>query len=76
MQAMKYGASGVTYSYRRKSMGYKWPENVEEKPAIAKVANNYVFFIDGSSVEVKDSFTDESLVLHNFIYRSTKHYLF
>jgi trimethylamine monooxygenase len=53
MQAMKYGASSVTYSYRNKPMGYKWPENVEEKPAIAKVANNCVCFIDGSSVKVK-----------------------
>ncbi len=67
MQAMKYGTSGVTFSYYKKPMGYKWPENVEEKPAIAKVLNHCVSFIDGSSVEVRKcyrrncaTFTDES----------------
>jgi cation diffusion facilitator CzcD-associated flavoprotein CzcO len=52
MQAMKYGAKSVTYSYRESPMGCKWPENVKERPAIAKICGNCACLIDGSSVEV------------------------
>jgi len=51
-QCYKYGAKSITSSYRTAPMGFKWPDNWEEKPAIEKVDGNTVHFVDGSSKDV------------------------
>ena len=33
-------------------MGFKWPDNWKEKPAIVKVDGNTVHFVDGSSKDI------------------------
>ena len=35
-QCWKYGAKSVTTTYRSKPMGFKWPENFEERPLLQK----------------------------------------
>ena len=39
-QCYKYGAKSITSSYRSAPMGFEWPENWEEKPALIKVLGN------------------------------------
>ena len=51
-QCYKYGAKSITSSYRTAPMGFKWPDNWEEKPAIVKVVGNTVHFVDGGSKNV------------------------
>jgi len=51
-QCYKYGAKSITSSYRTAPMGFKWPDNWEEKPALIKVDGNTAHFTDGSSKDV------------------------
>ena len=51
-QCYKYGAKSITSSYRTAPMGFKWPDNWEEKPALLKVEGNTAHFADGSSKDV------------------------
>ncbi len=51
-QCWKYGAKSVTASYRSKPMGFKWPENFEERPLLEKLVNKTAHFRDGSTKEV------------------------
>ncbi|MDR9763396.1 NAD(P)/FAD-dependent oxidoreductase [Rhizobium redzepovicii] len=51
-QCWKYGAKSVTTSYRSKPMGFKWPENFEERPLLTRLENRTAYFLDGSSKEV------------------------
>ncbi|THK36524.1 NAD(P)/FAD-dependent oxidoreductase [Ensifer sp. MPMI2T] len=51
-QCWKYGAKSVTTSYRSKPMGFKWPENFEERPLLVRLENRTAHFADGSSKEV------------------------
>jgi len=51
-QCYKYGAKSITSSYRTAPMGFKWPDNWEEKPALIKVEGNTAHFADGSSRDV------------------------
>ena len=51
-QCYKYGAKSITSSYRTAPMGFKWPDNWEEKPALIKVDGNTAHFADGSSRDV------------------------
>ncbi|MFV0245252.1 MAG: NAD(P)-binding domain-containing protein [Qingshengfaniella sp.] len=51
-QCWKYGAKSITSSYRSAPMGFKWPENWDEKPGIVRLENNTVHFADGSSKDV------------------------
>ena len=51
-QCWKYGAKTVTSCYRSAPMGFNWPDNWEEKPAMVKVAGNTVHFSDGTTKEV------------------------
>lgn len=51
-QCWKYGAKTVTSCYRSAPMGFDWPDNWEEKPAMQRVEGNTVHFADGSSKEV------------------------
>ena len=50
-QCWKYGAKSIVTSYRSAPMGFDWPENWEEKPALERVEGRTVYFIDGSSKE-------------------------
>jgi len=47
-QCFKYGARSITSSYRSAPMGYSWPANWEEKPALERVQGNHAYFADGS----------------------------
>ncbi|QUS37143.1 NAD(P)-binding domain-containing protein [Falsirhodobacter algicola] len=51
-QCWKYGAKTVTTSYRSAPMGFHWPDNWEEKPALVRVEGKTAFFKDGTSREV------------------------
>lgn len=51
-QCYKYGARSITSCYRSAPMGYRWPQNWEEKPLLQKVAGNTAWFVDGSSRHV------------------------
>lgn len=51
-QCWKYGCKSVTVSYRRKPMGFHWPENWKEVPLLKKVENKTCTFADGSTKEV------------------------
>ena len=51
-QCWKYGAKTITTSYRSAPMGFKWPDNWEEKPAMERVEGRTVHFSDGSSKDV------------------------
>lgn len=51
-QCWKYGAKTVTSCYRSAPMGFNWPENWEEKPALVRVEGKNAFFKDGSSKEI------------------------
>ncbi|PMR72982.1 NAD(P)-binding domain-containing protein [Billgrantia endophytica] len=48
-QCYKYGARSVTTSYRTRPMGFKWPENWEEKPLLVRADRDRVHFSDGTS---------------------------
>ena len=51
-QCWKYGCKSVTVAHRTAPMGYDWPDNWEEVPALKRVAGNTAHFIDGSSRDV------------------------
>lgn len=51
-QCWKYGAKSVTTSYRSKPMGFKWPDNFEERPLLTKLVNRTAHFLDGSTKEI------------------------
>ncbi len=51
-QCWKYGAKSITTSYRSAPMGFKWPANWEEKPALVKVEGRTAYFKDGSSKDI------------------------
>jgi len=51
-QCWKYGAKTVTTSYRSAPMGFKWPENWEEKPALQKLEGKTAFFADGTTKDI------------------------
>lgn len=52
-QCYKYGARTITSCYRNTPMGFKWPDNWEEKPAMQKVSGDTVHFADGSTKKVQ-----------------------
>ena len=51
-QCYKYGAKSITSCYRSAPMGYKWPENWEEKPALTHVTTDTAHFADGTSKHI------------------------
>lgn len=51
-QCWKYGAKTVTSCYRSAPMGFKWPDNWQEKPALVRVEGKEAVFKDGSRKEV------------------------
>ena len=51
-QCHKYGAKSVTFSYRTRPMGFRWPEGFAEKPLLTRLTGKTAWFKDGSSAEV------------------------
>jgi trimethylamine monooxygenase len=51
-QCWKYGAKTVTSCYRSAPMGFNWPDNWEEKPAMERVEGRTVHFSDGTTKDV------------------------
>ena len=51
-QCWKYGCKSVTVAHRTAPMGYKWPDNWQEVPALVKVDGNTAHFKDGTTREV------------------------
>ena len=51
-QCWKYGCKSVTVAHRTAPMGFKWPKNWREVPALIKVDDRTAFFKDGTSQEV------------------------
>ncbi|MBY8974480.1 NAD(P)/FAD-dependent oxidoreductase [Rhodobacteraceae bacterium NNCM2] len=51
-QCWKYGCKSVTVAHRTAPMGYKWPDNWQEVPALVKVEKNTATFKDGTTKDV------------------------
>ncbi|MDF3607930.1 NAD(P)/FAD-dependent oxidoreductase [Paracoccus sp. DMF-8] len=51
-QCWKYGAKSITSCYRTAPMGFKWPDNWEEKCAMEKLVGKTVHFVDGTTRKV------------------------
>ena len=51
-QCWKYGCKSVTVAHRTAPMGYKWPDNWQEVPALVKVEGRTAHFKDGTSKDV------------------------
>jgi trimethylamine monooxygenase len=52
IQCYKYGAKSVTFSWRTRPMGFKWPERMDEVPLLERVEGKTCYFKDGSSKEI------------------------
>lgn len=46
-QCWKYGCKSITVAHRTKPMGYDWPDNWQEVPALVKVEGNMAHFKNG-----------------------------
>jgi len=51
-QCWKYGCKSIISSHRSGPMGYQWPDNWDEAPAVDHVEGKTVHFVDGTSREV------------------------
>lgn len=51
-QCWKYGCKSVTVAHRTAPMGYKWPDNWQEVPALIKVEGRTAHFKDGTTKDV------------------------
>ncbi|MGR3571560.1 flavin-containing monooxygenase [Brevirhabdus sp.] len=51
-QCWKYGCNSVTVAHRTAPMGFDWPDNWQEVPALERVEGNTAFFKDGTSKSV------------------------
>ena len=51
-QCWKYGCKSMTVAYRNAAMGYNWPDNWDEIPALVRVDKNTAYFVDGTSRHV------------------------
>ncbi len=51
-QCWKYGCKSVTVAHRTAPMGYDWPDNWQEVPALVKVEGKTAHFKDGTSKDV------------------------
>ncbi len=48
-QCWKYGCRSITVAHRTAPMGYKWPDNWQEVPALVRVQDKTAHFKDGTS---------------------------
>lgn len=51
-QCWKYGCKSVTVAHRTAPMGFDWPLNWQEVPALERVDGRVAHFIDGTSKEI------------------------
>ena len=51
-QCWKYGCKSVTVAHRTAPMGFKWPDNWQEVPALVKVEGRTATFKDGTTKDV------------------------
>jgi len=51
-QCWKYGCKSVTVAHRTAPMGYDWPENWKEVPALSHVIGRTAHFIDDTSKDI------------------------
>ena len=51
-QCWKYGCKSVTVAHRTAPMGFDWPDNWEEVPALKSVSEDTAYFIDSTSKKV------------------------
>lgn len=51
-QCWKYGCKSVTVAHRTAPMGFDWPDNWQEVPALEKVDGKMAYFKDGTSKKV------------------------
>ena len=51
-QCWKYGCKSVTVAHRTAPMGYDWPDNWQEVPALDRVEGRTAHFIDGTIKDV------------------------
>lgn len=51
-QCWKYGAKSITVAYRNAPLGYDWPENFVEVPALVRVDETTAYFKDGTSKRI------------------------
>ncbi|MDG2231318.1 MAG: NAD(P)/FAD-dependent oxidoreductase [Paracoccaceae bacterium] len=51
-QCWKYGCKSITVAHRTAPMGFEWPDNWQEVPALLKVDGKTAYFKDGSQKEV------------------------
>ena len=51
-QCWKYGAKSITVAHRTAPMGYDWPDNWQEVPALVKVEGKTAHFKDGTTKDV------------------------
>ncbi|MDX1300644.1 MAG: NAD(P)/FAD-dependent oxidoreductase, partial [Pseudomonas sp.] len=47
-QCYKYGARSITSCYRSAPMGYRWPDNWQEKPLLQRMTGKTAWFADGT----------------------------
>jgi len=53
LQLIKYGASKVIITWRSRAMGFKWPEEVEERPLVQRFEGKTAHFKDGSEADIE-----------------------
>ncbi len=51
-QCWKYGCKSITVAYRTAAMGFDWPDNWQEVPALKKVDGRTAYFVDGTSRDI------------------------
>jgi len=51
-QCWKYGCKSITVAHRTAPMGFDWPDNWQEVPALERVDGDIAYFIDGTSTRV------------------------
>jgi trimethylamine monooxygenase len=52
LQCQKYGAKSVTFTWRTRPMGFKWPEGCSEIPLLEKLEGKTAYFKDGTAKDV------------------------
>ena len=51
-QCWKYGARSIVSCYRHAPMGFAWPDNWSERPALERVDETTAYFADGTSAKI------------------------
>lgn len=51
-QCWKYGAKTITSCYRSAPMGFEWPDNWDERPALVRIEDRTAVLADGTRKEI------------------------